>query len=69
MAATTERENGMEVTPESNDLVQRKSATDGPVTQRKNGRSRAKNDPLYLAHDHTGRRQSWARMPPLILHL
>ena len=50
-----------QTTPETSDLVQRQSATNRPVTKRKNGRSRATNDPLYLAHDHTGRRQSRRR--------
>jgi hypothetical protein len=49
---------------ESSDLVQRKSAVSRPIaqrTQRTNGRSRATNDPLFLAHDHTGRRQARRR--------
>lgn len=52
----------MEPTPETSDLVQRKSAPSSrPVTRQRKGRSRATNDPAYLARDHTGLRQARRR--------
>jgi hypothetical protein len=51
----------METRPESSVLVQPKSATSRPIAQRTNGRSRATNDPLFLARDQTGRRQARRR--------
>jgi hypothetical protein len=50
----------METTPANSDLIQRKSAASRPIA-RTNGRSRATNDPLFLARDESGRRQARRR--------
>ena len=51
----------MDLQPETSDLVQRQSAASRPVTRQRQGRSRATNDPLFLARDQTGRRQARRR--------